>query len=1104
MLGLAMAGLLSLPSYGQGGVHQFPKPFTPATAFAAPAWAPETPSLVPSAIDDKSKGVTIYACERMDASKKRSLIKFKSKNPANFESIRYYQYNDEVGSQMYGLTCGASDGKYYYGFFAYDYTFSQMVKHFSRIDLETGDTLHIRSFSEDEQKAWYGNGYGGTLRNALYDMAYDPSSDTFFAVGYGWNEDGSVGHSILYTIDVETGQYEKVMDFDNDIIYEFCFDAHGRMYVVRPKWMTKKDDDGNEVEYNGGTELAIYDSDFQQISAHEIKDESNSAITLAQFGSVSIDNNTGMVYWLPALETGATRIFTIDTEKLTKKNCYTAVQHSSFLPGNWFAGLYMPYLAADKQTAAGQVKNLNATPDAAGALSATLSWTNPSKAWDGSDLSALKEVRIYRKKDGVATSDRITSKELLSSSVSELIATVPADGKMGEAMQYVDSKAKNGVSTYYVVPSRVSGELGVPDSIRCCVGSDVPAAPADVAIEKSGDGLKISWSAPTDGLNNGFIVASELTYKITRLPDNKVVAENLKATSFVDNTLGDIAKYSYLIQACTKAGEGGVAKTDAVMAGSALVPPVDLLTDTQDKADLWTNYMYGGLQFYFVEWNQCLTAYGSSSDISGTLFSPALRLKGGKTYRVAADFYENEMNCSYDLKTTMGRTNENLDGATVLTDEPAIECNGYERSWIEDKFTAPEDGIYYYGLSIATHQEYNSFRLYGFKVEEIMENDMQATEIGDVREAVAERDNTCTVTVRNVGSKEQTNYKVRVLCDVDGKKVVVGETTDVPAIKPDATKKVQVKFRPTVEGIFNFYGEVVLKGDANANNNVSDPIELKVLDKDNAVWNKVVTSKKGESVDTHGPVVYWSTYDHTEHIYYAKEINGQAGDQIKRIGYVYSGNSNLTDRTAESEVKIYMGHTSMKGFASGEDAMKPSDLTLVYDGTMVLEPGTDNMLTFTLDTPFEYDPTQNLVIVVDRVGEVPKEQRFCALFNVFSANSSSGVNRSLSFSESYEHTIGKATPWESAALLYLAVENSTGITSTKVLGTQFSYDGNSGVLSFEDAVSKVAVYSVDGKLVKSADVKGGQLYLGLAKGIYVVRLTAADGKQSNVKLYVTK
>ena len=94
--------------------------------------------------------------------------------------------------------------------------------------------------------------------------------------------------------------------------------------------------------------------------------------------------------------------------------------------------------------------------------------------------------------------------------------------------------------------------------------------------------------------------------------------------------------------------------------------------------------------------------------------------------------------------------------------------------------------------------------------------------------------------------------------------------------------------------------------------------------------------------------------------------------------------------------------------------------------------------------------------------------------------------------------------WDSAALLYLAVENPTGITSTKVLGTQFSYDGASGVLSVDDAVRNVAVHSVDGMLVKSADVKGGQLYLGLAKGVYVVRMTTVDGKQSNVKLYVTK
>ena len=154
MLGLAMTGLLSLPSYVQVSAHQFPTPFNAAKAFAAPVWAPKTPSLAPSAIDDKAKGITMYAGERMDQSKKRSLIKFKSKDVQNFQQIQYYQFEDKVGEQLYGLTCGAPDGKNYYGFFAYDYTFSQMVKHFSKIDLETGDTTHIRSFTKDEQQAW--------------------------------------------------------------------------------------------------------------------------------------------------------------------------------------------------------------------------------------------------------------------------------------------------------------------------------------------------------------------------------------------------------------------------------------------------------------------------------------------------------------------------------------------------------------------------------------------------------------------------------------------------------------------------------------------------------------------------------------------------------------------------------------------------------------------------------------------------------------------------------------------------------------------------------------------------------------------------------------
>lgn len=1105
MLGLAMAGMFSLPTYGQVGLHEFPAPVASAPMFGNAAWAPSAPTLSPSGIDDKAKGVTIYAGQRMDQSKLRSLIKFKSKDAYNFQRIQYYEYPGDQGLQQYGLYCGASNGKDYYGIFSYDYTFSSMGKSLAKINMETGDTTVVRGFTTEEQNSWYGEGIYGNKRNGLYDMAYDPSTDTYFALGYGWtvlgtDDDGNTllsGHTVLYVVDVETGTWDSVKDFD-EILYEFCFDSFGNMYATRPKAGKVSGQTANV-----GTEIVKYDSNLQEVSASEVKNESGEAVVMVQFGAISIDNNTGTLYWFPATANGATKLYTVSQTERDKKGNYVATDCASLMPSNWLCGLYIPYLAADNAKAAGQVKNLTATPNSTGSISTTLSWTNPSKTWDGSDLSAFKEVRIYRKKAGVATNDRITSKELLSSSVSELVATVAADGKMGEAMQYVDSKAQAGENTYYVVPSRVSGELGVPDSIRCYVGSDYPGAVLNAKVVKNGDGLKVTWDAPTDGLNNGYFNPAELKYTLTRMPDNKVVAKDITATSFEDNDLGNYSKYYYNIQASTNAGGGAIVKTDGVMAGTAYTAPASFTFQSEDDAARWTNYMYGS-PFEYSDYHKCLVAYGNTSEYSATLLSPPLKLEAGKTYRLAADFYENEMDCSYDLKTTMGKNSADTEGATVLTDEMAIECGGYERSLIEDKFTAPEDGVYYYGLSVATHQEYNSFRLYGFTLERVYDNDLQAVEMTDVKDAVAGKSNTCTVKVRNVGAKDQSNYKVRVYCNDEGKKTIIGETTDVPTIKADATKNIEVKFTPTMDGLFSFYAEVVLEGDENASNNLTPEIPLKVLEETTAVWNKTVTSKKDEGYDTHGPVVYYSTYDHTEAIYYASEIKGEEGDIIKRIGYPYNGNDNLTDRTDESAVKVYIGQTDKKSFASAADGMDASELTLVYDGKMTLDPGEDNMLIFDLDTPFEYDPAKNLVVVVDREGGVPSSQMFCALFKVFSNNWSSGAYRSLSFSESYEYSSGKGRRFPGAPMLYLAVENPTGIASTKVLGGLFNYDSNSGLLTLDEAVNSVAVYSVDGKLVKRANVRGGQQTLSLAKGVYVLRMTTADGKVNTAKLNVAK
>ena len=93
---------------------------------------------------------------------------------------------------------------------------------------------------------------------------------------------------------------------------------------------------------------------------------------------------------------------------------------------------------------------------------------------------------------------------------------------------------------------------------------------AKYSIKKKGTGIELSWEAPTKGLNNGFINESELTYTVTRMPDNVVVAKDLTGTKYEDNTLGEQQKYSYKIMAKSNAGEGEVAESEGIMAGSAL------------------------------------------------------------------------------------------------------------------------------------------------------------------------------------------------------------------------------------------------------------------------------------------------------------------------------------------------------------------------------------------------------------------------------------------------------------------------------------------------------------------------------------------------------
>lgn len=1081
-LSLLLAGLTAAPALGQKTtVNAFPKPLAPVAnaGMKAPQFH------LPSAIDDKKKGITMYAGQRLDQSKHRSWVKWQTGDSFNFTKIYEYIHHDKYNEdQQRGIYMGAYDSSNdtYYAFFNMHYTYGDMPMALAKVDMLTGDTTNVFQFADlaepdVEQTAWYNGRY-------KYAMAYDPVNEVMYALGADYeNGDPNLGYTVLYEVNLNATTlndlFKKVKDMDG-LYWDFCFDAQG--YA----WFAQKYAGSDGIVK--GTNLVKMDGDFNRISEVKMQSEWGEDINSIYFSTMYFDNSTGDLYYLPCSDYGSTSLY--------KVNPTTGLSQSIawFNQGNHFTGLYIPYLTADNGAAPARVSGLDAQADLNGAMKDTIKWVTPSKTWAGDDLANLQSVKIYRKNAGYATTELTKTADLIANS--QLLATVPATEKE-TAMSWVDENPIDGINTYYVLAANDKGN-GVIDSIRCYMGIDVPGAVSNIMLEKNGTGVNISWTAPEKGANNGYIGTEGLSYKITRLPDNVVVAENVTDTKYTDNTLGEQQSYSYTIQAVNAKGAGAIATSDPIMAGSALKTPISLAFDTQTDADRWsTNKMNNSIYFYYAGgWSddyKCMIGYGTSTGtVEGTLISPPLYLEEGKTYRFTTDFQADYFDDAYfDLYVGVGTNSESQDGATIIASREGEQyAEQYHREKYEDYFVAPASGTYYYTLRVKTVDKYNIFKLFGLKVDYVAENDMAATSIDGVLEAVAQQANECTVKVRNLGSKDQENYTVKLLMDNEGKMVEVGTGTGTELLKTGETADVKVSFNPPYDGVWDFYGVVVANGDEVRTNDTTAVKTVKVLEAGSQGWTNIVTTGHKEGLSSFG--LFWndSESEYSQSVYYPEEIKTIKGGVIKRIGWMYDGADNLTDRSNPVDVKIYLAHTDKKSFAGEGDLVLPSDRELVVEGQMVFEPGKDHLISFSLDTPFEYNNEQNLAVICEKSGTTG--YNMCALWHIYNDDWSTGyVERTLMNSGGY---------WSRPELpiLFLGIYDPTGVERVQLVGADVAYAN--GLLAFDQVVN-AEVYTVGGKLVSS--FKGSSARLNLAKGMYVVRATAADGqvmvKKINVK-----
>ena len=475
---------------------------------------------------------------------------------------------------------------------------------------------------------------------------------------------------------------------------------------------------------------------------------------------------------------------------------------------NWNIQAYVEVLAEPGSPAA--PSNFTAVAGAEGALEVTLSWDNPSLTFDGETLTDLDFIYVYRGQD--------------------LIHTI-TDPVIGAAESFVDDQvADNGFVSYTVFGSNDIGD-GPGATATLFVGEDVPAAPGDVTLVADGNDGHVSWTAPTTGLNGGYLSGEGLIYKVVRMPGNVEVADDVTETEFLDTTVPGIGNYFYIVTASNDLGVGGSDASNIALLGAEGV----LMYETFDYP---TGVIPPGWELTGVAhaW-----AVNNSSSAGGT--APELRLNWTPTatgmsrlvtYPVNVEDY-NELRLRFrqwlnnystnageiaaiDVSYDGGETWDDIWEIVITEDVPV----GLYELYFD---VPPGKSTLHFGFRF----DGNSFNINQWYIDDIilepvLDNDLAAVSIDGPVIAPVGIETLYTIQVQNIGTVTQDNYTVKLMGEGDVEISSVAGTT----IEFGETLSFELPWTPQTEdaGDTYVYGLIEFEDDEFTANNQTGNFEV--------------------------------------------------------------------------------------------------------------------------------------------------------------------------------------------------------------------------------------------------------------------------------------
>lgn len=965
------------------------------------------------------------------------LVKLNTANPNDYQWVHDYGYQAGVTPIT---TAGTYVGSEYYAYETTLYANTLMPRAISVVDVNTGEYTAKREIVNSTTEAPL----------ILDEMTYDPKTNRIFGLHY----DTSANKSYIYEIDRKTLDIALVATVDKVFFYTLAAD-NGSLYAVR----------------KGGMKSYLSKIDISSINKTtktcEYSDLGNTNIYLGDYSqTMEFDKTTHRLWWMAQTSDG--------NAYLVELNPQTGAQiKKEFIDNEMqLLGMGIPYqYVADG--APSYPRAFKATADAKGALSAQLSWTTPSVSYLGAKLSALTGTKVYRNDQLVYTSTETTQ---------------------GKSVAWTDRPSTDGYYIYKVVPYNAAGD-GVYKEFAAYVGEDLPGAPQNVTLTTHGGNAEITWAAPAKGQHGGYFDNASLKYNVVRMPDNKVVVEgttSLRATDAVSVQKG----YSYIVTVVNKKGVGASATSKTMSFGPEDSVPFTSPLTTQDDFDRWVtaDKNNDGNTWTFYKPTQTTTYDRCDQNADDWLYTPALKFEKGKTYQVrytyssanwvTPDKHEQVMEqmkvwfCAEPIAT----------GAAKLIKETG-EFHTASNIFLygKDNFQTETTGSARIAFQACSEANHGQIYLKDISIREYSTKDLSVQALTGSQLVNSQSQQTFTVDVRNEGSATVSDYRV-LLLNADNNEVL-GEAKGKTVAK-DETVEVAVDWVPGAEGTIKVVAKVELAGDTYpADNVLTTPLEVKIAASDADKW---LTLNTDNSWGWRFPFFMLDPYSQCQALFLEKEMQ-KKGIEITGMRFLYNGkNAEAYTFPARIGIKNTI-RTDMLDEDGGNAMFDEDGFTTVFDGNITIQGNANDLeLVVNLDKPYKYEGG-NVIMKFE-----------CPLGTQYIKDSTKHPDWHMMEMDGNPHIAycsgedDGENVWGELLMPFISIaykdNGAAGIFAIGGDKTGVTRSGNS--LLFDECADEARLYNATGALVCGAKRANAISVAGLAKGIYVLKLTKGGAVRS--------